>query len=178
MSYWFGLAVVIGGALTGIAMLNALTLSYARVPAAMAAHRFLPATFARHNKRGVPYLAVLACSVAVFSVSGLSFERLIDVDVLLYGLSLILEFAALIALRVHEPFMPRPYRIPGNLTGVVALSLAPTLVVCWALFATRNEYVVLGAFQVPVLLLTALICGLGVLAYAAARHRNGKASQL
>ena len=177
ISYWFGLAVVVGGALTGIAMLNALTLSYARVPAAMAAHRFLPAIFARHNKRGVPYLAVLACSGAVFSVSGLSFERLIDVDVLLYGLSLLLEFAALIALRIHEPLMPRPYRIPGNLLPVVALSLAPTFVVCWALTATRNEHIVLGTFQVSVLLLTGLVCGLGVVAYAFARHRTGKASQ-
>ncbi len=166
------LTVVVGGALTGIAMLNALTLSYARVPAAMSAHGSLPAVFARHNRYGVPYVGVLACSVAVFCVCGLSFERLIDVDVLLYGLSLVLEFAALIALRIREPSLPRPYRIPGKLAGVIGLSLAPTLVVCWTSFATVDEQIAFGSLQINVLLLTALICASGVIGYSIRRQRK------
>ena len=39
---WLALHVVAGGALTGIAMFNALMLSYARVPAAMAGDGLLP----------------------------------------------------------------------------------------------------------------------------------------
>ena len=163
---WLGFAVVLGGAVTGIAMLNALILSYARIPAAMAAEGLLPAVFARHNSRGVPYFAVIVCSTAVLCVSGLSFERLIDVDVLVYGFSLVLEFAALVALRVRRPSLPRPYRIPGKLPGVLALSLAPTAVICWTVFATRYEHVAIGIIQVPVLLLTGLICASGMLAYA------------
>ena len=166
MSKVLGTAVVLGGAITAVAMLNALTLSYARIPSAMAARNLLPAVFARHNRRGVPYLAVITCSIAVLCVSGLSFERLIDVDILVYGFSLILEFAALVALRVREPSLPRPYRVPGKLSGLVALSLAPTLTICWTLIATRHEHVELGTLQVPVLLVAALICASGVLAYA------------
>ena len=62
-SQLFGGAVVLGGALTGIAMFNALTLSYARVPAAMAKDGLLPNALARHSKRGVPYLAVFVCCI-------------------------------------------------------------------------------------------------------------------
>ena len=47
------LCVVAGGAITGVAMFNALTLSYARVPAAMAKDGMLPKQFARHMDNGV-----------------------------------------------------------------------------------------------------------------------------
>ena len=39
--------------------------------------------------------------------------------VMLYGSSLILEFVALTALRIREPEMPRPFRMPGGIPGTI-----------------------------------------------------------
>jgi len=43
----------------------------------------------------------------------------------LYALALIPEFAALVWLRLREPQMLRPYRVPGGMPGVIAVSLPP-----------------------------------------------------
>jgi amino acid transporter len=58
------------------------------------------------------------------------------VDVVLYAAALFLEFAALIALRVREPRLPRPYRVPGGLPGVVLLALLPLAIVIAAVVNT------------------------------------------
>jgi len=170
-SQLFGDAVVLGGAFTGIAMFNALTLSYARVPAAMAKGGRLPKVLSKHNKRGVPYLSVFVCCVAWASVSGFNFDRLIELDILLYGLSLVLEFAALIALRVRQPQLPRPYRIPGGLAGAIAVSVAPVAIAGWALIAARDEQISLGMHKLPVLTFGLIVFVAGMIAYWPVRSR-------
>lgn len=172
----FGAAVVLGGALTGIAMFNALTLSYARVPAAMASHGLLPKPLALHSPQGVPYVAVFACCVAWASVSGFSFDRLIELDILLYGLSLILEFAALVALRIRQPHLPRPYRIAGGLPGAIAISIPPILIAAWAVFAAHQEQIAFGTHKMPVLVFGAIVISVGMLVYLPLRTRREKLS--
>ncbi|HYN14984.1 MAG TPA: hypothetical protein VES66_04245 [Terriglobales bacterium] len=46
---------------------------------------------------------------------------------MLAGLSIVLEFVALIVLRVREPAMPRPFRVPGGPVGAVLVAMPPTL---------------------------------------------------
>jgi len=43
----------------------------------------------------------------------------------LTGLSILLEFWALVALRVREPNLERPSRVPGGITGTVLIGLPP-----------------------------------------------------
>jgi amino acid transporter len=167
---WLGIAIIAGGAITGIAIFNALTLSYARVPAAMAADGLLPRVLAKHTSRGVPWVAVLACGTAWALCSGMSFERLIELDILLYGLSLVLEFAALIALRVREPEMRRPFRIPGGLGIAAMLSAMPTALVLWALYAAREERLSFAGHSAPVLAVGAGVIAVGCLLYPLVRR--------
>jgi len=68
----------------------------------------------------------------------LPFERLISVDLILYGSSLILEFVALIALRLREPGLTRPFRA-GNFTIACLLGVGPTLLIGYALYASHTE---------------------------------------
>jgi amino acid transporter len=70
----------------------------------------LPRIFARRNLRGVPWVSVLILGLAWALALKLPFERLISIDLILYGSSLILEFVALVVLRVREPNLPRPFR--------------------------------------------------------------------
>jgi len=135
---WLGVAIVAGGTLTALGMFNALTLSYTRLPMALAEDGLLPAMLARRNGRGVPWVAVLACAVAWALALGFSFERLISLDLILYGASLILEFAALVVLRVREPDLDRPFRA-GNFACACLAGMAPTALIVWAAWVARGE---------------------------------------
>lgn len=127
---WLARAIVIGGALCGIGMYNALLLSFSRLPAALARDGYLPAAFARENERGVPVLSVVVSSALYAAGLFFSFRRLVEIDLLFYGLALMLEFVALVILRVRAPDLPRPFRVPGGLAGAVLVGVGPTLLFC------------------------------------------------
>jgi amino acid transporter len=135
-----GLAVVAGGAISGIGMFNALVMSYSRLPMAMAEDGMLPRVVARRNKRAVPWVSVLLCGLAWALALKLPFERLISVDLILYGTSLLLEFVALVALRIREPGLARPFKA-GNLAVAVLLGAGPAALIGYALYASRGETV-------------------------------------
>ena len=132
------LAVVAGGVICGIGMFNALMMSYTRLPIAMAADGLLPRAFLRRNRRGAPWFSIFACGVGWALALSLPFERLISIDLVLYGTSLILEFVALIALRLREPELPRPFHA-GSFPFVCLLGAAPTVLIGYALYVSRSE---------------------------------------
>jgi len=133
-----GIAIVAGGAISGIGMFNALVMSYSRLPMTMALDGMLPRIFARRNLRGVPWVSVLILGLAWALALKLPFERLISIDLILYGSSLILEFVALAVLRVREPNLPRPFRA-GSLIVTILLGVGPTALIIYALYASRDE---------------------------------------
>jgi amino acid transporter len=135
---WLGLAVVAGGVICGFGMFNALAMSYSRLPMAMADDGMMPRFVARRNARGVPWVSILICGVAWALALKLPFERLISIDLILYGSSLVLEFIALIVLRIREPNLERPFRA-GNLAFAIALAVGPTVLIGYALYASRDE---------------------------------------
>lgn len=92
----------------------------------------------------------------------LSFERILLLDILLYGLSLILEFAALVILRIREPNLVRPFRIPGGLVAATVVGIGPTGLIMGALVANRHEQV--GA--ISAVSLAAALVVLGLVLYA------------
>ncbi len=158
---WLGLAIVAGGMINGFGMSNALTLSYTRLPVALARDGFLPRAFALHNARGAPWVAILVCAAGWALALNLSFERLISIDLVLYGGSLILEFVALVVLRMREPHLERPFRVPGGVTACILLGVAPTLLIVVALHMARGERIV----GIPALGLASAIAALGPLVY-------------
>ena len=160
---WLAVFVVGGGALTGVAMFNALTLSYARIPAAMGRDGMLPRVFAKHMKNGVPWVAVLACGAAWALALGLTLTRLLELDIMLYGLSLVLEFVALFVLRLREPRLPRPFHIPGGSAATVLVGIAPTALIFFAIWAARGDRL---APHIPAIAIGAAIVVAGPLLYA------------
>ena len=112
----------------------------------------------------------------------LPFERLISIDLILYGTSLILEFVALIALRLREPELPRPFHA-GSFLFVCLLGAAPTVLIAYALYASRSE--TLGDPGTPFARVSSLLFALAVgllgpplyaLSIALARHRKARAA--
>ena len=158
--------VVLAGSLDSMGTFNALTLSYTRLPYAMACDGLLPRALTRRNARNVPWVALMACAVAWALALNLTFERLISIDVLLWGLSLLLEFAALIVLRQCEPELVRPFRVPGGLPAAYTLAAGPALLIAFALWAARNEHV----GRIPASLFALCIALAGLPLYALARR--------
>jgi amino acid transporter len=167
-------AVVVGGMVSAFGMCTALSLSYSRLPLALAEDGFLPRAFAsRRTRRGVPWVSVLGCAVVWTLSLGLSFERLLTLDIVLYGSSLLLEFAALVALRLREPGLARPFRVPGGLGVAVALGIGPLGLLGFALVKNASERV--GPMSAP--LFAGGLMLLGPIAYMVARRWSPSAGK-
>jgi len=164
------LGVVVGGMINGVGMFNPLMMSYTRVPYAMAEDGLLPRIFSRINRFGVPWVSVLFCAAIWALALSFTFERLISIDLVLYGSSLLLEFVALAVLRYREPLLVRPFRVPGGKAGAIVVGVFPALLIVFALWAARNEHV-LG---LPALVFAALVGVAGALAYPLTRLRTDR----
>ncbi|HLK68681.1 MAG TPA: APC family permease [Bryobacteraceae bacterium] len=154
--------ITIGGMIGAVGTLNAQVMTFSRLPAVLAEDRFLPIVLARRLSRtGAPWVAIAACSVVWALSLGMSFTKLVLLDVLLTGLSVLLEFASLVALRIREPELPRPYRVPGGFL-VASLLGVPSLVLL-VLAAVRNYAEPVGPMNA--LEFGGILIVLGVVAY-------------
>jgi amino acid transporter len=156
------IGVVLGGMISAFGMFNALVMSYSRLPLAMAQDGMLPSIFGKLQRRSrAPWVAILACAIGWALCLGLGFARLVTLDILLYGFSLMLEFAALAVLRFHEPNLPRPFRVPGGLFGAIAVGIPPMLLLGFSIVRSEHEQVWnMSSFAFAMILIAA-----GVVAY-------------
>jgi amino acid transporter len=107
----------------------------------MAEDGLLPAVLKKKLQNGSPWVSVIVCGACWALALGFSFERLITVDLVLWGLSMVLEFLALIILRRKEPHLPRPFRIPGPDWVPIVLGVSPAALIVYALYVSRTESV-------------------------------------
>src|SRR5437660_10625163 len=117
------IALVVGGMFSSFGMFNALVMSYSRLPLAMAQDGMLPRFVGKLNRQRAPWVAIIGLAIGWACCLGLGFERLVTLDILIYGLSLTLEFVALIVLRIREPHLARPFRVPGGMAGAIAVGI-------------------------------------------------------
>jgi amino acid transporter len=154
--------LVVGGVVSAFGMFNALVMSYSRLPLAMAQDGMLPRVFGKlHPKTRAPWVAIVVLSAGWAMCLNLGFERLVTLDILIYGLSLALEFVALVALRIREPELARPFRVPGGLFGSVFISIAPILLLGFSIFRSESERV----WGMNSLVFGAVVVVAGVVAY-------------
>jgi amino acid transporter len=163
---WLRFLIVLGGMMSAFGMFNALVMSYSRLPLAMAREGMLPKVFGKISKRTkAPWVAIMVCASGWALCLGLGFQRLITLDIMLYGFSLMLEFVTLVVLRIREPELQREFRVPGGLPGAILAGVLPLALLLLALVKSGSE-TVLGMNG---LLFGALIIGCGFLVYAATR---------
>jgi amino acid transporter len=137
-------AIALAGVVGAVGSFSALMLSFTRLPMVMAEDGYLPRLVARrHPRTGAPWVAIVVCAVFWAVCYPLGFERNLILDVLLTGLSILLEFWALVALRIREPELRRPFRVPGGTVGAVAIGLPPLALMVAAVARNRQEF--LGA---------------------------------
>jgi amino acid transporter len=154
--------LVLGGMISGFGMFNALVMSYSRLPLAMAQDGMLPRVFGKlHPRTRAPWVAIVGLAICWAMCLGLGFERLVTLDILLYGESLALEFVALVVLRIREPELSRAFRVPGGMFGAVAVGIAPMLLLGFSVVRSETEQVLgMSSFAFGMILIAA-----GVAAY-------------
>ena len=109
---------------------------------AMADDGMLPRVVARRNRRGVPWVSVLLCGLAWALALKLPFERLISIDLILYGSSLLA--------RVRRPRRsPHPraaissgHSKPAIFAFACLLGVGPAALIGYALYASRDEKII------------------------------------
>jgi amino acid transporter len=139
---WLGFLLVLGGMMSAFGMFNALVMSYSRLPLAMAQDGMLPRVFGKtHSKTRAPWVAILVLATGWALCLGLGFERLVTLDIILYGASLLLEFVTLVVLRIREPELKREFRVPGGLTGAILVGVFPLLLLGLAVAHGGSETV-------------------------------------
>jgi amino acid transporter len=136
-------AIAAAGMIGAAGSFGALMMSFTRLPAVMAEDGYLPKVFARTDARtNTPVVSIVVCAIWWAVCYPLGFERSLVLDVLLTGLSVLLEFWALVALRIREPRLERPYRVPGGVAGTVLIGIPPAVLMVLA--AVRNRAELLG----------------------------------
>ena len=156
------IGLVLGGMMSAFGMFNALVMSYSRLPYAMALDGMLPRIFARVTRRSqAPWVSIVLLAAGWALCLGLGFERLVTLDVLIYGGSLFLEFLALVILRVTVPGLPRPFKVPGGMFGVVLVGVLPMLLLIFSVIHGEHEQVM----GMSGLMFGALLVAAGFVAY-------------
>ena len=149
--------VVLGGMISAFGMFNALVMSYSRLPLAMAQDGMLPGFFGKLQKKSrAPWVAIIALAIGWAMCLGLGFARLVTLDILVYGASLMLEFAALAVLRFREPELARPFRVPGGLLGAILIGIPPALLLGFSVVRSEHESVLgMSSFAFGMILIAA-----------------------
>jgi len=159
--HWLGFLVTLGGMMSAFGMFNALVLSYSRLPLAMARDGMLPPAFAKITKQNeTPWVSIIACAICWLPCLMLGFQRLITLDILLYGTALILEFVTLVALRIREPKLKRGFRVPGGMAGAVTCGMFPFALLILAMVESDHESILgMNALLFGILI---ILAGVGV----------------
>jgi amino acid transporter len=125
---WLANAVVAGAVVASGGLFLSLVLTNSRLPYALALRGHLPRWLAATSTRaGTPWAAVLVSSAGYSICAIWSFKELIVLNVWLYSLTLLLELAAFVALRLREPGLPRPFRVGGGATGLWLTAALPSV---------------------------------------------------
>jgi amino acid transporter len=165
-------SIAFAGLLGAVGSFGALMMSFTRLPGVMAEDGYLPRAFTRTNRAGAPWVAILVSAVLWAACYPLGFERSLILDVMLTGLSILLEFWALVALRIREPNLARPYRVPGGTIGAVLIGLPPLALMIAALVRNgREEIGPTSGLSIGLILIAA-----GIVCYFVSRAISGRAS--
>ncbi|XP_021725573.1 probable polyamine transporter At1g31830 isoform X1 [Chenopodium quinoa] len=130
----------------------------------MAERGMLPEIFAKRSRYGTPLLGILFSASGVILLSWLSFEEIVAAENFLYCFGMILEFIAFVVLRIKQPTVARPYKIPFGTAGAILICIPPTILIC----------VVLALASVKVMVVSLIAVAIGLVMHPALKYVEKK----
>ena len=142
-----GIVFVVVAVLANFSLFNTYITSGSRGFFALAEDNLAPKVLVKCSKdRGVPYIAVLSLGVFALFACMFPFEVIVVVDVILFISAYILIFISACILRIREPDLKRPFKVPLGTKGFIAMCIPPVLIAFLALFINGTDYFVGGMF--------------------------------
>lgn len=137
---WLGFTINVVGLVSTSALFSASLLGSSRIPVVIAEGGFLPkGLVALHPKYGTPFRALLLCGGIYILLALLTFRKLVELNVILYGAALMLEIGSLLLLRKKEPGLERPFKIRGGWPVLWLILLSPAAVIATVTYTTIRE---------------------------------------
>jgi amino acid transporter len=135
-----GILLAMAGLVAQWTLFNAQLLYVSRIPFVMARDGWLPKALARADSDTAVPTTSIACFCLVSAVlASPSYGSLVIILCLLYTAALMLEFLALVILRVRRPDAHRPFRVPFGTLGLAYVCLAPLSIAGAVLTATLRD---------------------------------------
>ena len=136
-----GVVFVFVAVIANFSLFNTYIASGSRGFFALAADNLGPRTLVKCSKdRGVPYFAVLSLGAFSLIASMFPFEVIVVVDVMLFIAAYVLIFISACILRIREPELDRPFRVPLGTKGFIAMCVSPVAIAFLVLFISGTDY--------------------------------------
>jgi amino acid transporter len=132
---WLQILIVIASLFSAVSLFNAQALAASRIPYVLAKDSLLPNFFAKlSDKTNVPTNSIIFCSIIYFLLCSFSFTELLVLDVLLFSGTKLFQHISFIKLRINEPNLVRPFKVPGNIFILSLLAFLPLLLPAYAIY--------------------------------------------
>ena len=147
--HWLSVSFVFIAVIANLSMYNTYLASGSRGFFALADDDLCPAFFKRlHKKHGTPHTAIIVMAVINLLLCQVGFDTLVVIDVFLLMFAYILIYIAMIVLRIKEPDLERPFKIPLKTGGVILLCVCPIILCVVALFTNGLSYFIGGCIGI------------------------------
>ena len=137
---WLGMWTIFAAGISNLALFEAEMSSDAFQLMGMAERGFLPKIFATRSKHGTPTAGIVFNTFVIIAFSCADFGQLLELLNSVYAISLLMEYAAFVKLRLYRPELQRPYRIPVPDWAAPIIVLPPVMGIL-LIFALSNWYV-------------------------------------
>ena len=140
-----GVVFVVIAIIAQFSIFNTYIASGSRGFFALAEDNLAPKVLVKCSKeRGVPYVAVLSLGIFSLIACMFPFNVIVVVDVMLFMSAYALIFISACILRVREPDLPRPFRVPIGTKTFIAMCIPSLIIIFVAFFINGTDYFVGG----------------------------------
>ena len=109
---WLGGWTILAIGISNLALFEAEMSSDAFQLMGMAEQGYLPKIFKTRSKYGTPTVGIITGTLVIVTMSLADFSQLVEILNANYAISLLMEYAAFVRLRMSRKDIERPYRIP------------------------------------------------------------------
>ncbi|CAB9512250.1 Probable polyamine transporter [Seminavis robusta] len=142
---WLGNWLIFANGVSNIALYQAVMSGVVFKLMGMAHNGLLPRFLGVRSSRGTPTNAIIFSTFIIFFLSMVRLHKLVEMQNFNYGIALLLEYAAFIKLRISQPNVPRPYRVPFGTVGCSLMVIPSALFILTVLLLASYHAMIVGA---------------------------------
>ena len=143
------LLFTLGAVACNLSLYNSYLASASRGYYVLAEDKLSPPILCRINKKfGTPHVAIFLMAAVNLLLAQVGFATLLVIDVVLFMFAYLIWFFSAVALRIKEPNLERPFKIPLGTKGMIAITVVPTIICITALFTNGLNYLIGGCIGI------------------------------